>query len=355
MSGDISVVSSKFSRETELIAAGISIVLAFLLIVVAGVRGEEIGNDLDVYGLIYKSIVYGDGFGIEISFVLISKIMYFFSFGFRGVVLTYALLSISIKFYSLRQCFKFKYKEVLFFLTLYLACFYPLHDLAQMRTALMLSLGLVFFSVSKPPAKIFLSLLIFLAHSSGFVIIAAYCLCQLFGRNKNSILMLLLGMIAGGVVFYLLAADFFIAYLKDSEMVGYVLATEGAENTYNYLLSPKLFIVVLTAVFSGVTLPAVFNDRVQIVEILWLSWFIVFIYCLLVLIGIPAAGFRFLEIGMFFSFVLCFFMLRCLKRKAFPVILLFSLVTIFIYTGFVAAERPLVDFSKFTQHYMDFI
>ncbi|MCY0977111.1 EpsG family protein [Chryseobacterium wangxinyae] len=121
-----------------------NVIFWFLLVVfilIAGLRPENSDKDSDIYYNAWHYAFYGAI--IEVSFVFIRDILrYTLELPIRSILIVYALLGISIKFFAIKRI------SDLFLLSLlvYFSHYYILHDLTQIRAGV----AVAFFLFSIP-------------------------------------------------------------------------------------------------------------------------------------------------------------------------------------------------------------
>ncbi|MDQ1095137.1 MULTISPECIES: EpsG family protein [Chryseobacterium] len=117
-----------FDPKNEIINITILCLLALVLIFVAGLRDKNIDNDYYVY--FYKWRVSDLKSDVEYSFIIIKHfIKNYLRLNFTYLLLTYAILGVSAKFYGIKKLSPFLYGSIL----IYLSHYYILHEITQIR------------------------------------------------------------------------------------------------------------------------------------------------------------------------------------------------------------------------------
>ena len=121
---------------------GIYITLTVVLILFAGLR--EVGFDRDSENYEYYFNNYDDPvleFAVEFSYRLLSYFLHLFSDDVHTIFLFYAIIGISLKLFAFRRLTNFLYLPI----AVYLANYYVLHDLTQIRASI--ASGLMLFTI----------------------------------------------------------------------------------------------------------------------------------------------------------------------------------------------------------------
>jgi len=145
------------------------IVLGCVIIFIAAIRGENVDKDY----VSYKELFFLEGFDsyVEVSFLFIKFLVKYFLFNkFLFLILIYAVLGVSLKFFAIFEMSEFWFFSIL----VYLANIYIIQDLTQIRAGVcsaILLVSLIPLRQEKNYWFFMLALLAVLFHYSGLILI----------------------------------------------------------------------------------------------------------------------------------------------------------------------------------------
>ena len=113
------------------------ILIGITLILLAGLREVGIDPDSENYAGSYRNYMFADDSvtgGVEYSFTLLAAFFNFFTDDVHAIFLFYAFWGLSLKFFAITRYTK---EDVFLSVMLYLAFYYELHEVTQIRTGIL--------------------------------------------------------------------------------------------------------------------------------------------------------------------------------------------------------------------------
>lgn len=174
----LSLIEDRLQKYNRIIY----ITLTVVLILFAGLR--EVGFDRDSENYEYFFINYDDPIlelVVEFSYRILSRIFHLLTDDVHSIFIFYAIVGVTFKMVALRRLSKFWFLPV----TVYLAHYYCLHDLTQIRVSI--ASGCVLFSIPlieqrKRKEVFYLFVLGFIFHYSALVLLPVIFLS---GKDMN--------------------------------------------------------------------------------------------------------------------------------------------------------------------------
>jgi hypothetical protein len=289
---------------------------------------------MEAYEILYNQALVGD-FIVEPMYSAISIMANYFGFGFKGVIWFYAISTIAIKIYFLRNYAKLKWHQILIYLLLYSISFMLLYEVSQLRSSLMLALLAFIFVSPIIWHKISVWILSILTHAS-----AVIALPLIFSRSK---------------IYFILFIPLFLLIISLNYFDLYNFILERTLNKFNdtvsnpflYLLHP-FFISVVIFIFALSRVSKVYFQNFNCYGIIYVMILICTLYIFLLIGGSRTSSFRIMEIGLYFTNLLSFIFYFKMPRNhsiAFGFTFIFSYISFFTYT-FVLAVDPVVNWKE---------
>lgn len=281
--------------------------LVVLLIIISGFRGN-IDKDHQLYLDMYRACLDGTYPG-EISFYLISWLVYYVFDNTTFIFLIYAILGVTLKAYAIRKLSEFWFCSILIYFSLY----FLLHEMTQIRIGV--AAGFILLSIPyiyKKNFKLFLLFVsaAFIFHYSSAVIIPFYFM------NRNRI----------SVFYYLLIPFAFLLYLFHINIVSVIQIINIEHITAKYITYKALAEVDRINLFNAILI----MRYVFIIILLWkwkvladknkyavllIKFYIMSCFMLIILSDIPAIAFRISEIFAVVEFIVIPFFIYFFKKE----------------------------------------
>jgi len=303
---------------------------AAVVTIFLGCRPFELGHDMDAYREIFESALSGN-YSVEPLFGLFSLMAGGVGAGFRGILWIYAIASIGVKILFFRRVVEFKWSYIFCFLLIYASSFMWLYDVSQLRASLMLTLIPFLFGARKSRTHTALGFAAVLSHYSGAVAIGQR-LMRIPGIARLVLIPLaILLVVANSGQLNQLAIELVLdkyAGAVESPIVYLV---------HPYFASQVLFLWCYRK--SG-------NEEFGLIamkNVWWTVMALCGLFLILLLMGSRTAAFRFLEIGLYLSFLFSFvvYVKSGFVRRS-GVVCFFLLVS-FVLFNFILPEVPIID------------
>lgn len=118
-------------------------IIGITLILLAGLREVGIDPDSENYANAYRNYMFADDSisgGVEYSYILLSAFFNFFTDDVHILFLFYAFFGLALKFFAITRYTK---EDVFLSVMLYIAFYYELHEVTQIRTGILSGLFLL--------------------------------------------------------------------------------------------------------------------------------------------------------------------------------------------------------------------
>lgn len=319
--------------------------LLTILLLFSVFRPEGLDHDYQQYLKLFEFFRGGGsgGLGSEVEplYIYISRFVDFIGGDFLFLLFIYSFTSLACKYRFIKLGVK-NNKSVLLFLLLYAVIFYPLHELTQIRISLALALLLYGLTLNSTIPFLVIMTLGMLSHYS--LIPAVFLILLIRFSNKRikpNQVVIFISMVCLFCFFMVI----FIAYGKNLKYDGVNLPF------YYYFIHPYSVVVFVSLIFIRKNKGyVVFHRELYFLALLYYLFFIAFL-----LLQSQVAAFRFIEISLFFVFIILFLNFSNSNNSIIDSICLFTIVSVLFLYEHVIADVPLLDINVFSNWVNDYL
>lgn len=307
-----------------------------LLVLIAGLR-DNVDKDYLLYHSMYQSCLDGNYPG-EISFYLISLMVYNLFNNPVFLFFIYAVPGVSLKIFAIRKLTEFWFCSLL----IYFSFFFMLHEMTQIRAGV--ATGFILLGIPSIYEKNFKSFLLFIGaaflfHYSAIIIIPFYFL------NKDRISRLFYFIIPFAFLLYFLNINVTsviqlvkIDYITVKYMAYKALAESGVTtNLFNVIqLMRYIFIAILLWKWEVIA-------EKNKYAVLLIKFYIIGSFLMIIFADIPAISFRFSELFTIVEFIVIPFFIYFFKTE-FQGAIVVSLIALGIMANVLFYEKLLLAY-----------
>ncbi|HAV7719071.1 TPA: O34 family O-antigen polymerase [Escherichia coli] len=304
------------------------------LITLSTIKPEGFDHDYKQYLYLFElyknSIDLGFGYEVEPLFIYLSRLVNFFNGGIVALLFIYTAVALICKCIFIKRCTK-KTSQLVFFVFLYSVIFYPIHELTQIRISLALGL-LLWGSLQKN--KIIFAMIMLLTMLSHYSLIPSVIFISLFRYLNDKI-------VRTQVLAFIALLCFVICLLLIFYMSRQTIKYDGTNMPfYFYFLHPYSLIMLFSLFYMRRYIKNHFYYQfLYILAMLYYFLFLSFLF-----LQSQIAAFRFMEIALFFMFILIFIINSSFKSSIIKMLMLILVVTMFLYEHVIAIE-PILNFD----------
>lgn len=303
---------------------------ASVVIVFLGCRPYDLGHDMDAYQELFDSALNGDHF-VEPLFGLFSLAAGTVGAGFRGVLWIYAIVSIGVKLVFLRLGAGLAWKFIFGFLIIYVSTFMWLYDVSQLRASVMLTLIPFLFLSRKGSTYSIVGFAGIFSHYSGAVA-AVQRLIRMRGLWR-------IISIPVAISFVAINSGQLSQYAVELVLDKYAGTVDNPTMyfAHPYFLSQALFLWRNRASKDNE------YGVIAMASVWWTVLALCSLFVMLLLLGSRTAAFRFLEMGLYLSFLFSYVMYAKNRSDKFSAGVCLFLASSFMLFNFILAEIPIVN------------